>query len=186
MSSPVRLDALLSRFGYCSRSEARAWIKAGRVLVGAVIAKSPSDKAAPANVLVDGEPVEHPHGILALDSDVCVWARIGDRDLRGLLADSRTAGIVIPCIVLGLRGQRRWTGGPEAWEVWLSEVSKWRASRREPGSGRSGGTTRQAESIGAFAPTRPRRSGSSGRSSKRAHSAKTGDPETMLRLPGSR
>ena len=66
MSSPVRLDALLSRFGYCSRSEARAWIKAGRVLVGAAVAKSPSDKATPTNVIVDGEPVEHPHGILAL------------------------------------------------------------------------------------------------------------------------
>jgi 16S rRNA pseudouridine516 synthase len=62
----LRLDALLSRFGYCTRSEARAWIKAGRVRVGATIAKSPSDKAAPENVLVDGEPVEHPHGILAL------------------------------------------------------------------------------------------------------------------------
>ena len=63
---PVRLDALLSRFGYCSRSEARAWVKAGRVLVGGALAKSPSDKAAPANVLVDDAPVEHPHGILAL------------------------------------------------------------------------------------------------------------------------
>jgi 16S rRNA pseudouridine516 synthase len=66
VSALLRLDALLSRFGYCSRSEARAWIKAGRVRVGAVVAKSPADKAAPGNVLVDGEPVEHPHGILAL------------------------------------------------------------------------------------------------------------------------
>ena len=66
MSALLRLDALLSRFGYCSRSEARAWVKAGRVLVGGAPAKSPSDKAAPTNVLVDGEPVEHPHGILAL------------------------------------------------------------------------------------------------------------------------
>ena len=66
MSALLRLDALLSRFGYCSRSEARAWVKAGRVRVGAALAKSPSDKAAPANVLVDGEPVERPHGILAL------------------------------------------------------------------------------------------------------------------------
>lgn len=66
MSGQFRLDALLSRFGYCTRSEARAWVKAGRVCVCAVPAKSPSDKAAPGNVLVDGEPVEHPHGILAL------------------------------------------------------------------------------------------------------------------------
>ncbi len=62
----MRLDALLSRFGYCSRSEARAWMKKGRVHVGAALAKSPSDKAAPENVLVDGAPIEHPHGILAL------------------------------------------------------------------------------------------------------------------------
>ena len=66
MTPLIRLDALLSRFGYCSRSEARAWVKAGRVRVGGVPAKSPSDKAAPENVLVDGAPVEHPHGILAL------------------------------------------------------------------------------------------------------------------------
>lgn len=66
MSTLLRLDALLSRFGYCSRSEARAWVKAGRVCVGAAVAKSVSDKAAPVNVLVDGEAVEHPHGILAL------------------------------------------------------------------------------------------------------------------------
>jgi 16S rRNA pseudouridine516 synthase len=62
----LRLDALLSRFGYCSRSEARAWLKAGRVLVAGVPAKSPADKASPGSVLVDGEPVEHPDGILAL------------------------------------------------------------------------------------------------------------------------
>ncbi len=66
MSAPLRLDALLSRYGYCTRSEARAWIKAGRVRIGAAVAKSHSDKALPANVLIDGQPVEHPHGILAL------------------------------------------------------------------------------------------------------------------------
>lgn len=63
---PQRLDALLSRYGYCSRSEARAWLKAKRVTVDGVVAKSPNDKAAPNRVLIDGEPVEHPDGILAL------------------------------------------------------------------------------------------------------------------------
>lgn len=63
---PQRLDALLSRYGYCSRSEARAWLKAGRVTLGGKAIKSPNDKAAPASVLVDGEPIEHPDGILAL------------------------------------------------------------------------------------------------------------------------
>jgi 16S rRNA pseudouridine516 synthase len=63
---PQRLDAILSRYGYCSRSEARAWLKAGRVTVGGQPARSPNDKAAPASVLVDGAPLEHPDGILAL------------------------------------------------------------------------------------------------------------------------
>jgi 16S rRNA pseudouridine516 synthase len=61
-----RLDAVLSRYGYCSRSEARAWIKAGRVRVGTKIPTSPSEKAEPAAVTIDGEPVEYPDGILAL------------------------------------------------------------------------------------------------------------------------
>ncbi len=63
---PQRLDALLSRYGYCSRSEARGWLKAGRVTVAGKPARSPNDKAAPIAVLVDGAPIEHPDGILAL------------------------------------------------------------------------------------------------------------------------
>lgn len=63
---PQRLDALLSRYGYCSRSEARAWLKSARVTVAGHPARSPSDKAAPINVLIDGAPIEHPDGILAL------------------------------------------------------------------------------------------------------------------------
>lgn len=63
---PQRLDALLSRYGYCSRSEARGWLKAGRVTVSGKPARSPNDKAAPVSVLVDGVPIEHPDGILAL------------------------------------------------------------------------------------------------------------------------
>ena len=66
MGALLRIDALLSRFGYCSRSEARAWVKAGRVVMAGAPARSPSDKAAPANVVVDGEPIEHPNGITAL------------------------------------------------------------------------------------------------------------------------
>jgi len=62
----LRIDALLSRYGYCSRSEARAWVKAGRVRIGSAVVKSSSDKAAPGAVLVDDERVEHPDGILAL------------------------------------------------------------------------------------------------------------------------
>lgn len=63
---PVRLDALLSRFGYCSRNEARAWLKDGRVTLAGRALSSPSEKASPAAVLVDGEPVEFPNGLLVL------------------------------------------------------------------------------------------------------------------------
>lgn len=62
----VRIDALLSRYGYCSRSEARAWVKAGRVTIGGIPVRNTADKANPATVRIDGEPVEHPAGILAL------------------------------------------------------------------------------------------------------------------------
>ena len=61
-----RLDALLSRFGYCSRSEARAWLKNGRVTLNGKALTSPSDKASPGAVLVDGEPVEFANGLLVL------------------------------------------------------------------------------------------------------------------------
>ena len=63
---PVRLDALLSRYGYCSRSEARAWLKNGRVTLNGKALTSPSDKASPGAVLVDGEPVEFAEGLLIL------------------------------------------------------------------------------------------------------------------------
>ncbi|MBR5887508.1 MAG: rRNA pseudouridine synthase [Akkermansia sp.] len=59
----MRLDAILSRFGYCSRREAALWIKRGRVQVKGTVAKSPSAKAEPDEVLVDGEPVEFPGGL---------------------------------------------------------------------------------------------------------------------------
>lgn len=63
---PIRLDALLSRYGYCSRSEARVWLKEGRVMLNGKALSSPSDKAAPTSVLVDGEPVEFSEGLFVL------------------------------------------------------------------------------------------------------------------------
>lgn len=63
---PRRLDQLLSRYGYCSRSEARAWLRAGRVTVRGVAARETDDKALPSDLLIDGEPVEAPGGLLAL------------------------------------------------------------------------------------------------------------------------
>lgn len=59
----MRTDALLSRFGYCSRREASAWIKRGRVQYRGQVVKSVSDKVEVADVLVDGEPVPFAEGL---------------------------------------------------------------------------------------------------------------------------
>jgi 16S rRNA pseudouridine516 synthase len=64
--SPRRLDQLLANLGYCTRSEARDWIEDGRVTVDGVIAESPAEKARPATVRVDNEPLDHPEGLLLL------------------------------------------------------------------------------------------------------------------------
>jgi 16S rRNA pseudouridine516 synthase len=61
-----RLDQLLANLGYCSRREARAWIDDGRVVVDGVTAEDPGEKAHPASVRVDGEPLDHPDGLLLL------------------------------------------------------------------------------------------------------------------------
>lgn len=59
-----RLDQLLSSLGYCSRREARAWIDDGRVEVAGRTADDPGEKTHPAAVRVDGEPLDHPDGLL--------------------------------------------------------------------------------------------------------------------------
>ncbi|MGH7959551.1 MAG: pseudouridine synthase [Opitutaceae bacterium] len=61
-----RLDQLLSNLGYCTRREARAWIADGRVTVRGTIAGDVAQKAAPADVAIDGEPLDHPDGLLLL------------------------------------------------------------------------------------------------------------------------
>ena len=61
-----RLDQLLSSLGYCSRREARAWVAAGRLTVRGVVADDFGAKADPADVRVDGEPLDHPEGLLLL------------------------------------------------------------------------------------------------------------------------
>lgn len=61
-----RLDQLLANLGYCSRRQARAWVEAGRVTVDGRTADDPGAKAHPASVRVDGEPLDHPDGLLLL------------------------------------------------------------------------------------------------------------------------
>ena len=59
-----RLDQILSSLGYSTRSEARDILKAGIVTVKGKEATDPSMRVFPDDVLFDGEPLDHPHGIL--------------------------------------------------------------------------------------------------------------------------
>ena len=61
-----RLDQLLANLGYCSRREARDWIRDGRVTVKGKVETDFGAKAAAADVLIDGEPPDHPDGVLLL------------------------------------------------------------------------------------------------------------------------
>jgi 16S rRNA pseudouridine516 synthase len=61
-----RLDQLLANLGYCSRREARGWIQGGRVTVRGQIEKEFGAKAHEADVRVEGEPLDHPDGLLLL------------------------------------------------------------------------------------------------------------------------
>lgn len=66
-----RLDQLLANLGYCSRREVRDWLKTGRVMVAGAVASDPGTKVDPAAVRVDGEPLDHPDGILLLLHKPC-------------------------------------------------------------------------------------------------------------------
>jgi len=61
-----RLDQLLANLGYCSRREARGWIQDGRVTVRGVVVDDFGAKADAADVRIDGEPPDHPGGLLLL------------------------------------------------------------------------------------------------------------------------
>ncbi len=59
-----RLDQWISNLGYCSRRQAPGWIAEHRVTIAGAPAVDGAQKAAAADVLVDGEPLDHPGGIL--------------------------------------------------------------------------------------------------------------------------
>jgi 16S rRNA pseudouridine516 synthase len=66
--SPIRIDQLLSRYGYCSRREAADWVRQGRVTSsadGKPLTKS-DQRVDPESVLVDGGPVEFPDRLLVV------------------------------------------------------------------------------------------------------------------------
>src|ERR1700712_717855 len=61
-----RLDQLLANLGYCSRREARGWIQQGHVTVRGKAVDDFGLKVSDADVLIDGEPLDHPAGVLLL------------------------------------------------------------------------------------------------------------------------
>ncbi|MGH7996361.1 MAG: pseudouridine synthase [Opitutaceae bacterium] len=61
-----RLDQLLSNLGYCSRREADAWLKDGRVTLAGKPARDSSVRCEAQAVRVDGEPLDHPEGLLLM------------------------------------------------------------------------------------------------------------------------
>lgn len=61
-----RVDQLLSSLGYGSRKEAQALCDQGRVLVGGVVVDDASRRVNPAEVELDGAPLEFPEGLLVV------------------------------------------------------------------------------------------------------------------------
>jgi 16S rRNA pseudouridine516 synthase len=61
-----RLDQLLASLGYGSRREANYLIDAGEITVAGEEARSGAQKVNPADVRVNGEPLDHPDGLLLL------------------------------------------------------------------------------------------------------------------------
>lgn len=60
----MRLDRILANYGVASRTEANRLIRDGRVSADGRALKDPSAHATPGVVLVDGEPIDHPAGVL--------------------------------------------------------------------------------------------------------------------------
>lgn len=64
--SAIRLDQLLSRFGYCSRREASAWAQSGRITLNGTPLTRTDQRVDPAHVAIDGAPVAFPAGLLVM------------------------------------------------------------------------------------------------------------------------
>lgn len=61
-----RLDQIIASLGHGSRREVRELIRAGLVTVRGQVETDPGAKTEPPEVLVDGEPLEAPDGLLAV------------------------------------------------------------------------------------------------------------------------
>jgi 16S rRNA pseudouridine516 synthase len=61
-----RIDQLFSSLGYGSRREVREWLRGGRITVRGVAARDGGDRVDPADVRIDGQPLDHPGALLLL------------------------------------------------------------------------------------------------------------------------
>jgi 16S rRNA pseudouridine516 synthase len=77
----LRLDRALANLGYGTRREAARAVRDGRVTVGGAVARTPETHADPADVAIDGELLEFPHGLLvAFHKPVGVVCSHDDRE----------------------------------------------------------------------------------------------------------
>ena len=77
----LRLDRALANLGYGTRREAARAVRDGRVTVGGAVVRTPETHADPADVAIDGEPLEFPHGLLvAFHKPVGVVCSHDDRE----------------------------------------------------------------------------------------------------------
>jgi 16S rRNA pseudouridine516 synthase len=62
----MRADRLLANLGYGSRAEVQRLIRSGRVTCDGNVMHDPAASVLAAGVLLDGEPLDHPDGLLVL------------------------------------------------------------------------------------------------------------------------
>lgn len=67
----IRLDKLLSSLGYCSRKEAKKFIRNNNVLIDGQEPDSPDQKVKYESVTIDGEPCDPPPGIILAMNKPC-------------------------------------------------------------------------------------------------------------------
>jgi len=63
MIKAERLDKLLSNLGYGARKDVRFWVKEGWITVDGEPATSPAQKVTPDQVRLEGDELDHPHGL---------------------------------------------------------------------------------------------------------------------------
>lgn len=61
-----RVDQILGNFGYCSRWQARMWVNDGRVRIGETVVTDFAEKVDPSALLIDGESIPFPTGMLIM------------------------------------------------------------------------------------------------------------------------